>query len=42
MLEYSLDEAEELLRSNKTSAEKMIAEATFDLDFLKDQVDIRN
>ena len=31
MLEYSLDDAEDLLRKNKESAEKTIAQTAFDL-----------
>ena len=33
MLEYSLDDAEELLKKNKESAEKNIKQITFDLGF---------
>lgn len=31
MLEYSLDDAEDLLRKNKESAEKTISQTAFDL-----------
>jgi prefoldin subunit 5 len=40
MLEYSLDDAEELLKKNKSSAEKNVKEIAFDLDFLRDQMTI--
>jgi len=38
MLEYTLDDAEELLKKNLTSAEKQLAEIGFDLDYLRDQM----
>ena len=40
MLEYSLDDAQELLKKNKESAEKNIKQITFDLGFLRDQMTI--
>jgi len=40
MLEYSLDDAEELLKKNKESAEKNIKQISFDLGFLRDQMTI--
>ena len=40
MLEYSLDDAEELLTKNKESAEKNVKQITFDLGFLRDQMTI--
>ncbi len=40
MLEYTLDDAEELLLKNKTSAAKNLAQIAFDLDFLRDQLTI--
>merc|ERR1711884_786475 len=40
MLEYSLDDAEELLTKNKESAEKNIKQISFDLGFLRDQMTI--
>lgn len=40
MLEYTLDDAEELLRKNKESAEKTISQTAFDLDYLRDQMTI--
>jgi len=40
MLEYSLDDAEELLTKNKESAEKNIREIAFDLAYLRDQMTI--
>jgi len=40
MLEYSLDDAEDLLRKNKESAEKTILQTAFDLDYLRDQMTI--
>jgi len=38
MLEYTLDDAEELLKKNLASAEKQLAEIGFDLDYLRDQM----
>lgn len=40
MLEYGLDEAEDLLSKNKESAEKTISQTAFDLDYLRDQMTI--
>ncbi|XP_040578896.1 prefoldin subunit 3 [Lepeophtheirus salmonis] len=40
MLEYTLDDAESLLKKNKMSAEKTLKEISFDLDFLRDQMTI--
>ena len=40
MLEYSLDDAEELLSKNKESAEKNIMQIAFDLAYLRDQMTI--
>ena len=40
MLEYSLDDAEELLTKNKESAEKNISQIAFDLGYLRDQMTI--
>nr|ALS04440.1 prefoldin subunit 3 [Acartia pacifica] len=40
MLEYSLDDAEQLLSKNLASAEKNLAEIAFDLDYLRDQMTI--
>lgn len=40
MLEYSLDDAEELLSKNKDSAEKNISQIAFDLGYLRDQMTI--
>jgi prefoldin subunit 5 len=40
MLEYTLDDAEELLTKNLSSAEKNMAEIGFDLDYLRDQMTI--
>jgi len=40
MLEYQLDDAEELLSKNKAQAEKSLKEIAFDLDFLRDQMTI--
>ena len=40
MLEYSLDEAEKLLKKNLESAESSIQQIAFDLDFLRDQMTI--
>ena len=38
MLEYSLDEAKELLVKNFSSAQKSLEQVNEDLDFCKDQV----
>ena len=40
MLEYSLDDAEQLLTKNCESAEKNLREIAFDLDYLRDQMTI--
>ena len=40
MLEYSLDDAEDLLRKNKESAEKNVKQIAFDLAYLRDQMTI--
>lgn len=40
MLEYSLDDAEVLLKSNKEQAEKNIKQIAFDLAYLRDQMTI--
>jgi len=40
MLEYSLEDAEQLLSKNLTSAEKNLSEIGFDLDYLRDQMTI--
>ena len=40
MLEYSLDDAEELLTKNKESAEKTVKQIAFDLAYLRDQMTI--
>merc|ERR1711915_1116526 len=40
MLEYSLEDAEELLTKNCESAEKNLAQIAFDLDYLRDQMTI--
>ena len=40
MLEYSLDEAEKLLKKNLESAESSVQQIAFDLDFLRDQMTI--
>ena len=40
MLEYSLDDAEELLKKNKESAEKNVQQIAFDLGYLRDQMTI--
>ena len=40
MLEYSLDEAEQLLKKNLDSAESSVQQIAFDLDFLRDQMTI--
>ena len=40
MLEYPLDEAEQLLKKNLDSAESSIQQTAFDLDFLRDQMTI--
>ena len=40
MLEYSLDEAEKLLKKNLDSAESSVQQIAFDLDFLRDQMTI--
>merc|ERR1711997_594345 len=40
MLEYSLDDAEELLAKNKESAEKNVLQIAFDLAYLRDQMTI--
>merc|ERR1712025_1415279 len=40
MLEYSLDDAEELLKKNCESAEKNLGQIAFDLDYLRDQMTI--
>ena len=40
MLEYSLDDAEDLLKKNKVSAEKNILQINFDLGYLRDQMTI--
>merc|ERR1712050_630655 len=40
MLEYSLDDAESLLKKNLESAEKNLQQIAFDLDFLRDQMTI--
>merc|ERR1712038_1007117 len=40
MLEYSLDDAEELLKKNKESAEKNVQHIAFDLGYLRDQMTI--
>jgi len=38
MLEYTLDEAKQLLRENLTAASNALANTAKDLDFLKDQI----
>ena len=38
MLEYSLEDAEALLKKNKENATKNLGQIAFDLDFLRDQV----
>merc|ERR1711910_152733 len=40
MLEYTLDDAEELLTKNKESAEKNVKQIAFDLAYLRDQMTI--
>ena len=40
MLEYSLNDAEELLSKNRDSAEKNIKQIAFDLAYLRDQMTI--
>jgi len=40
MLEYSLDEAEKLLKKNLDSAESSVQQIAFDLDYLRDQMTI--
>lgn len=40
MLEYSLEDAQELLKSNKETALKNLSQIAFDLDFLRDQMTI--
>merc|ERR1739842_256956 len=40
MLEYTLEDAEELLTKNCESAEKNLAQIAFDLDYLRDQMTI--
>ena len=40
MLEYSLDDTEDLLKKNKVSAEKNILQINFDLGYLRDQMTI--
>jgi len=40
MLEYSLDDAEELLSKNLNSAEVNLQQISFDLDYLRDQMTI--
>ncbi len=40
MLEYSLDDAENLLTKNKQSALQNLSQIAFDLDFLRDQMTI--
>ena len=40
MLEYSLDDAEELLTKNKESAAKNVKQIAFDLAYLRDQMTI--
>merc|ERR1712244_26853 len=40
MLEYTLDDAEKLLKKNLESAESSIQQIAFDLDFLRDQMTI--
>ena len=40
MLEYSLDDAQILLKKNLESAEQNLAQIAFDLDFLRDQMTI--
>merc|ERR1712154_609579 len=40
MLEYTLDDAEELLSKNCESAEKSLKQIAFDLDYLRDQMTI--
>jgi len=40
MLEYSLDDAEELLSKNLGSAETNLKQIAFDLDYLRDQMTI--
>eukprot|EP00088_Acartia_fossae_P002972 TRINITY_DN1123_c0_g1_i15.p1 TRINITY_DN1123_c0_g1~~TRINITY_DN1123_c0_g1_i15.p1 ORF type:complete len:204 (-),score=55.18 TRINITY_DN1123_c0_g1_i15:948-1505(-) len=40
MLEYTLDDAQELLSKNLASAEKNLAEIGYDLDYLRDQMTI--
>merc|ERR1712156_1120963 len=40
MLEYTLDDAEELLTKNCESAEKSLKQIAFDLDYLRDQMTI--
>ena len=40
MLEYSLDDAEDLLKKNCESAEKNLGQIAFDLDYLRDQMTI--
>ncbi|CAF3343769.1 unnamed protein product [Rotaria socialis] len=38
MLEYTLDEADELLRGNQSAAQKTLQKVVEDLDFLRDQI----
>ena len=38
MLEYGLDEAEQLLRRNADTAERNLAQVDLDLDYLRDQI----
>jgi len=40
MLEYTLDDAEQLLTKNCDSAEKSLGQIAFDLDYLRDQMTI--
>ena len=40
MLEYTLDDAEELLTKNLESAQKNLGQIGFDLDYLRDQMTI--
>ncbi len=40
MLEYSLEDAEELLTKNRDTAVTNLSQIAFDLDFLRDQMTI--
>ena len=38
MLEYEIDEAEDMLKKNLTAAESQLHELDLDLDYLRDQI----